>query len=216
MKPPLKLSSSNCVPFRCDFFFTWKNYWLDYIPSCQIVFGCLELKNKKLGDNCVLSCFQLSVVLRYILGSLFQVNMVLGDRCTFTFVEGHANWNEGTTCSAPWSEIHVLASLGSEFLERLQFGRSFLFIYLFILPSPIYTGNLVGQMYRFTFFLYKKILGSSSFLVRNATWFLQGRPFFLLHDVWSSRSRNQFCLCILQNNNVVLIENNLYYERIEF
>lgn len=147
MKPPLKLSSSNCVPFRCDFFFTWKNYWLDYIPSCQIVFGCLELKNKKLGDNCVLSCFQLSVVLRYILGSLFQVNMVLGDRCTFTFVEGHANWNEGTTCSAPWSEIHVLASLGSEFLERLQFGRSFLFIYLFILPSPIYTGNLVGQMY---------------------------------------------------------------------
>lgn len=112
--------------------------------------------------------------------------------------------------------IHVLASLGSEFLERLQFGRSFLFIYLFILPSPIYTGNLVGQMYRFTFFLYKKILGSSSFLVRNATWFLQGRPFFLLHDVWSSRSRNQFCLCILQNNNVVLIENNLYYERIEF
>lgn len=110
--------------------------------------------------------------------------------------------------------IHVLASLGSEFLERLQFGRGF----FFNPPLPdLYRQSCWSDVYRFTFFPYiKKKLGSSSFLVRNATWFLQGRPFFLLHDVWSSRSRNQFCLCILQNNNVVLIENNLYYERIEF
>lgn len=200
MKPPLKLSSSNCVPFRCDFFFTWKNYWLDYIPSCQIVFGCLELKNKKLGDNCVLSCFQLSVVLRYLLGSLFQVNMVLGDRCTFTFVEGHANWNEGTTCSAPWSEIHVLASLGSEFLERLQFGRGF----FFNPPHPdLYRQSCWSDVYRFTFFPYiKKKLGSSSFLVRNPTWFLQGHPFFLLHDV---------CSLLVREINFVLVSYRIMY-----
>jgi len=50
-------------------------------------------------------------------------------------------------------------------------------------PFSLIPAILLVTCIALDFFLYKKILGSSSFLVRSPTRFLQGHPFFLLLDV---------------------------------
>lgn len=151
------------------------------------------------------------LVLRYVHGSLFQVSMVLGDSCTYVCwsVCVYWNWNErttyeGTTCSAPWRPDSC-AGFTWFWIFRTTTIWPKLFIYLFIYPPlpDLYRQSCWSDVYRFTFFPYiKKKLGSSSFLVRNPTWFLQGHPFFLLHDV---------CSLLVREINFVLVSYRIMY-----